>query len=251
VPQEIEDDINSFLDITAESKEMYSIVIGNNSDLIKHVANLYLQNEDKIADITYGKGAFWRKVDLSQYDFHPSDLITCPKTRYDFRKLPYADNSFDVVVFDPPYAHNPGKMIVDDNYKNAKTTKGLYHNDILELYREGMQESYRILKPNGTLWVKGQDEVESGYQRWSHVEHLLMALDMGMYGKDLFILGQNKNPVIQNKKQQHARKKHSYLWIFKKPIQSELKALKRYGLTLNNFITTVIRQTKLTQSNEK
>ena len=79
-----------------------------------------------------------------------------------------------------------------------------------------MLESERILKEQGFLFVKCQDEIESGYQRWSHIEIYNIAMLLGFYGKDLFILKSFSNPGIQNKNQQHARKNHSYLWIFQK-----------------------------------
>jgi ubiquinone/menaquinone biosynthesis C-methylase UbiE len=120
------------------------------------------------------------------------------------------------VAFDPPYVHNPGTMIINDSYQNAETTKGLYHNDITKLYQDGMKEAYRILKPNGIMLVKCKDEVESSVQRWSHIEFLLVASKMGMYAKDLFVVTQKNLPAIQHKKQVHARKNHSYLWVFVK-----------------------------------
>lgn len=195
---------------------LYTSHTGNNDDLIKEVSKLYLFDKAKIADVTYGKGVFWKKVDLKQYDFHPSDLITVPTALYDFTKLPYKSKTFDVVVFDPPYAHNPGKMMVNDNYKNSETTKGFYHKDIIDLYKKGMVEANRILKENGTLWVKCQDEIESSLQRWSHIEIFNIALnELNLIPKDLFVLTQNKKPFVQHT-QKHARKNHSYLWIFSK-----------------------------------
>lgn len=195
---------------------VYTCYQCNNNELIKNVSELYLKDGDKIADITYGKGVFWRNIDLAKYDFYPSDIITCPDTPYDFRNLPYDDNFFDVVVLDPPYVHNPGKLIVDANYQNAETTKGMYHKDIINLYKEGMQESFRVLKNNGYLWVKCKDEIESSRQCMSHIEIYNDALKMGFAVKDLFVMMQKNNPILQHVVQKHARKNHSYLWIFKK-----------------------------------
>jgi DNA modification methylase len=210
--------------------KLYTSHVGNNSVLISEIAALYLQDGDKIADVTYGKGVFWRKIDLDKYEFKKSDVITCPETPYDFRKLPYEDEEFDVVVLDPPYVHNPGKLMVDKNYQNAATTKGFYHKDIINLYREGMVEAKRILKEGGLLWVKCMDQVESGYQRWSHVELYQEAIKLGLYGKDLFVLTQVSKPHIQHQNQKHGRKNHSFLWVFKKPLKKELKSLKRYSI---------------------
>jgi len=195
--------------------------IGNNADLIAEVAKLYLSDKMVVADVTYGKGVFWRKVDTSRYEFHPSDISPHPKAdveakKIDFKKLPYKDESHDVIALDPPYVHNPGTLMVDANYQNKATTKGMYHDDILDLYVSGMREAARVLKEGGTLWVKCKDEVESGWQRWSLIELYVAAMKLGFYGKDLFILVPHGKPTIQ-KPQQHARKSHSYLWIFMKP----------------------------------
>jgi len=200
----------------SEKKGVYTAYTENNNFLILKVSKLYLKPGDKIADITYGKGTFWKDIDLSQFKLSPSDIRTCPESPYDFRDLPYDDDSFDVVVFDPPYAHNPGNMIVNPAYQNKETTKGFYHKDIINLYKEGMEESFRIVKKGGFVFVKCQDEIETSKQRYSHIEIFNIAEELGFYGKDLFVLVRKVFPVIQHKNQKHARKNHSYLWIFQK-----------------------------------
>lgn len=195
-----------------QERGIYSCTWGKNADLIAQVCKLYAASGMSIADVTWGKGAFWKSVDTSQYDFYPTDL----KDGIDFRALPYADSSFDIVVLDPPYAHNPGTMFVEATYNNGATTRGMYHSDIQKLYTDGMIEARRVLKDAGLLWVKCQDEIESGRQCYSHIEIYLTASQMGFYAKDLFVLMQDTYPTIQSKKQQHARKNHSYLWIFRK-----------------------------------
>jgi tRNA G10 N-methylase Trm11 len=206
---------------------IYTCVQGKNADLIKNVCKLYAPKGSKIADVTWGKGAFWKKVSLDDYDFYGSDIkpddrvedkdfSKYPKNMLfetDFRALNYESNTFDVVVLDPPYVHNPGKMFVDNTYNNVATTKGFYHKDIMQLYFDGMIEARRILRQDGFLWVKCQDQIESGKQKWSHIEIYDFALEMGMYPKDLFVLHQEGKPAIQHK-QQHARRNHSYLWVF-------------------------------------
>jgi DNA modification methylase len=209
---------------------VFSSMVGDNSVLISRVAKLYLKPGDVVADTTYGKGVFWRKVDIGIFSFFPSDLLTC-ENKYDFRNLPYPDGKFDALIFDPPYCHNPGKMMVNDNYKNSETTKNMYHRDIINLYKEGMVEAKRVLKnPGGLLWIKCKDEIESSYQRWSHMEIYDLAKGLGFFAKDLFVLTQKVNPVVQHVKQQHSRKNHSYLWIFKLPSEKEAKELKRFKI---------------------
>jgi DNA modification methylase len=186
---------------------------GDNGFLMAKVASLYLRRGDRIADVTYGKGVFWREIDLTQYDFHASDLLTVPERPYDFRSLPYRSEDFDVHVLDPPYVHDPSCRM---DYRNYETTKGFSHDDIIQLYRDGMFEGHRILRPGGLMLLKCQDEIERGRQRVSHIEiHNIGVTELGMELQDLFILTQ-KHPLIRFHRPQHARKNHSYLWVFRK-----------------------------------
>lgn len=187
----------------------------NNGEFIKEVSKLYIKEGDRIADITYGRGIFWREIDLRKYRFFPSDKITHSR-KFDFRNLPYKEKVFDIVVFDPPYVHSPGRRFrCNGTYQNSATTKGLTHRDIIDLYRAGLEEVRRILKPNGLLLVKCMDEIESNRQKWSHIEIFQIAQDIGFLGEDLFVYMQNSTPTLQAI-QKHARKNHSYLWVLKK-----------------------------------
>ena len=204
---------------------IYSAHTGNNADLIRAVTELYVADGAVVADVTWGKGAFWRKTDTSRFTLLRSDLMSADPgvPAYDFRCLPYADGSVDVVVLDPPYVHNPGskglRHVTDARYGNADTTAGMYNADILGLYGEGMAEAYRVLRPDGgQLWVKCKDEVEAGVQRWSHIYLYQMALELGFCARDLFVIIPDSRTTSNRwKRQLHARKNHSFLWILQRP----------------------------------
>jgi hypothetical protein len=170
-----------------------------------------------VADITYGRGVFWQRVNLAEHRFHKSDKITCPGSPHDFRRLPYPDGRFDVVVFDPPYAHGGYSMKSGPCYQLASRAGGLSHREILDGYEAGMTEATRILKPGGTLWVKCADEIERAVQRRGHIEVFQIAQGLGLSDKDLFVLMQAAPPVTTGRRQQHARKNCSFLWVFRKP----------------------------------
>jgi hypothetical protein len=191
---------------------VYTAVTGTNADLIQQVARLYLKPGMSIADVTYGRGVFWQKVEVSQYALFASDLLL---NGVDCRSLPYEDGSKDVVVIDLPYMHESGKPLVESRYRNAETTKAMSHADIIRLYTEAMAEARRVLKPGGQCWVKIADEISSGKQCWGHIEILHAAEALGYEGQDLFVFVRPSAPV-QAKRQLHARKSHSYLWIFAK-----------------------------------
>jgi len=64
---------------------IYTTHIGTNTDLFPKILKLYLKEGSSIADVTYGKGIFWKKVDKDRYRL----LATDAQTGIDFRNLPY------------------------------------------------------------------------------------------------------------------------------------------------------------------
>lgn len=207
-----------------------SIVNGKNADLIKEAARLYIPGGSVVRDVTWGKGAFWKKTGTAgRFTVRGSDIADHigghgEVIQADFRNLPDADASCDVVVLDPPYIHNPGRHMTDSRYNNAATTTGMSHADIRQTYREGMAEALRVLRPGGRLLVKGKDEIESGKQQWSQTELLCDAVSIGFYGKDSFILvPTSRTSMGRWTTQKHARKVHSFLWVFEKPTRTNRK----------------------------
>ena len=97
--------------------------------------------------------------DGRKFTIHP-DVVA------DFTKMPFADNSFKMVVFDPPHLlRNVGKSKFGDIYgslnpKNQVTgyqmTKygALGNADWRETIRDGFKECFRVLVPGGFLIFK-------------------------------------------------------------------------------------------------
>lgn len=193
--------------MTALKKTVYTVHEGCNSSIIRQAVELYFNPGDIIADVTYGKGVFWREVDTEKYEVVGSDI----QQDIDFRNLPYEDDSFDHSVIDPPYARISNLKGIVDCYKTSRYTT---HKEIIKLYRDGLNELVRVTKDKGYILVKCQDEVCGCKQKWSHIEIYDIAVgEYQLYAKDLFILVNNKKPKVIHK-QQHARKIHSYLWVF-------------------------------------
>ncbi len=199
-----------------------TVTFGTNDQLIAEVAKLYLADGAVIADVTYSSGRFWKKVNLSRFTFLASDLIPSPGQRVpvlacDFRALPYATGSVDALIFDPPYIHAPGKGMLNHRYNGLQTTDLASYADIMALYKDGMTEAARVLRDGGQLWVKCKDTLASDRQRWSHITIYELAQDMGLYPRDLFLLVPPAPSSVTTgrwARQLHARKVHSYLWIF-------------------------------------
>ena len=67
----------------------------------------------------------------------------------DFRNIPYPNNTFNLVVFDPPHLIRSGK-----NSWLAKKYGKLNPETYKEDLKQGFTECFRILKPNGVLVFK-------------------------------------------------------------------------------------------------
>jgi len=180
---------------------------GTNADLIPHAMDLYVEEKSIIADVTFGKGVFWRNVDLEKYDFRGTDLMT----GVDFENLPYADDEIDLLVLDPPYMH--GGATVKESINKCYRNKNTSHESVVRLYAKGILEAARVLRKNGRIFVKCQDEIESGNQRMSHVEIIQLLELFGFKLLDLLILVQSTQPAMRESYQKTARKNHSYLLV--------------------------------------
>lgn len=204
----------------------------DNSGVFPRILDLHVAPGASIADITYGRGVFWKKVPSGRYTLHCSDL----KLGDDWTRLDLADKSMDAIVFDPPYmeglyrhtkpamagagTHGAFQDAYSDGSIQAAGRTRKYHDAVLEAYLSVMPEVRRVLRPEGRFIVKCQDEVSANRQKLTHVE-LIWALEaQGFYCKDLFIVVRRNVPVISRLlKQVHARKNHSYFLVFENQSQ--------------------------------
>lgn len=210
-----------------------SAYIGGNADVFPKILELHVPPGSLIADVTYGKGVFWQNVSPDLYIVKATDIAD----GIDCRNLPYADNSIDCVVLDPPYmegfyrkensqkAGSGSHVSFRDAYSNGNEVNGdlehegteKWHGAVTDMYFRAGQEAFRVLKKKGVLIIKCQDEVSAGKQWLTHVEIINEYETYGFYTKDLFVVVRNNRPGVSRLKNQvHARKNHSYFLVFVK-----------------------------------
>lgn len=201
--------------------------VGTNEDVFPLVMKLHVPPGSVVADVTYGTGIFWKNIPKTSYKLLATDL----KTGVDCRRLAYDDGSTDCVVLDPPYMEGLFRREADhlagagtyaafrSTYSNGEKTENgpKYHDAVLDLYFKAGREAYRVLRKYGVLVVKCQDEVSANTQRLTHVEIINEYQSIGFYTKDLFVVVRANRPAVSRiKKQEHARKNHSYFLVFVK-----------------------------------
>jgi hypothetical protein len=202
--------------------------VAANADLFPKILALHVPKGSVVADVTYGSGVFWRNVPRGDYRLRATDVQTGVDCR---ERLPYPGGSVDAVVLDPPYmeglyrrdqshlagggSHGAFRRYYSDG--KVTTTGPKYHAAVLDFYFRAGLEALRVLRDNGTLIVKCQDEVSANTQHLTHVEIINEYESLGFYAKDLFVLVRLNAPGMSRVLTQvHARKNHSYFLVFTK-----------------------------------
>lgn len=80
------------------------------------------------------------------------ELIIEPEMVMDFTDLQFDDEQFHMVVFDPPHLRKAGK----DSWMALKY--GKLDENWPTMIRDGFAECFRVLKPNGTLIFKWNED---------------------------------------------------------------------------------------------
>lgn len=209
------------VDHGVETDSSLTTVSKSNSEAFARLLRVYGRPGQVVVDPTYGNGVFWRDIDLTAYTVLKSDI----RDGVDLRKLPYQDDSADVVVIDPPYRYTPVKNKRHEDTPGHGVVDGLYNLKasgltntaaVIDLYRGGIVESHRVLKIGGFLFLKCQDTVQDGKQIWVHCELKTIAEQNGYAMRDLLVVETTSPTKTRWERQRHLRKSHSYFLVFRK-----------------------------------
>jgi DNA modification methylase len=200
-----------------EYRPLSSVWTGTDSDLLEAMLRFYsVIDAEPILDATYNTGRMWGASTRTvvSMDIDPSyntDIVA------DNRDMPVPDESFAVVVYDPPHVGPQGR---DKSRKRfdvdfgATVACGKEHDwNLSYLYPPFLDEAMRVLKPDGLLLAKITDMVNSHRSKWPHCDFMQMADDAGFTVCDL-IVKVREGPMISTKwkRAHHARKRHCF-WI--------------------------------------
>lgn len=126
-----------------------------------------MENEKRILDACCGSKMFWydkNNPDVVFMDIRKESCTLCdgrdlevnPDLIADFRHIPFPDETFYVVVFDPPHLIHAG----ENSWVRKKY--GVLPNDWESYLREGFCECKRVLKENGVLVFKwSEDQIKT------------------------------------------------------------------------------------------
>ncbi len=202
-----------------------SVWYGEDAELLEIMLNFYPRKKPKsILDATVNARRFWRgsKRTVIGLDINPDFQ---PDVVADNTRMPFADGSFDVVVYDPPHIPNQGK----DKQKDFNRRFGLVLRSLKEngysfshTFPPFVREAYRVLKREGILLCKIADYIHGHRYQWAHLDLLEAARGAGFCPCDC-IVKIRKGPIVDPrwKIAHHARRHHCYWLIFRKSKKCE------------------------------
>lgn len=117
----------------------------------------------KILDACCGSRMFWfdrQNPDVIYADNREVETTLCdgrfllikPDVHMDFRDMPYPDNSFKIVVFDPPH------LIHTRTGSWLRLKYGVLPQDWVIYLKSGFDECMRVLEPDGLLVFKWNED---------------------------------------------------------------------------------------------
>ena len=187
--------------------------------ILDGIMRLHNGGEPFDADVTYSIGGLYRgsipapelKLDIEPQSADVMQADVCA--------LPLADASVGSVVFDPPFMFNPHGTALTHNKANGRYSMFPTWGDLERTYKGGLAEIFRTLRPKGILAFKCQDYTDTK-TTMTHCLVYQWATEAGFYAKDLLIRYRNHGPAYNvNLRQKHARKFHSYWFVFQKTLK--------------------------------
>lgn len=198
-----------------------SVVNGRDRDVIPLLLDVHAVEEPRIIDVTHNKGVMWKGLD---YSITKSDISREMSPDCDFeadcRSLPVDDESFDVIVFDPPHLPTAAASVNSSGIQREAyglTETGDYRegDNINPLFLDFLTEARRVLSRDGVVLAKIADLVHNHRYQWQHVAFINAAEAAGMTACDVVI---KCDPAASNLKSSkwknvnHLRRAHCY-WI--------------------------------------
>lgn len=213
-----------------------SVLHGHDSEAIDMLICIHCESEQPdILDVTYNTGKMWKgsvhtpvRSDINhEYDL---DYVA------NFTELsPFGDDSFDVIVFDPP--HLPLAAASENSSKIWYDVYGITDDDLMrsgdnvsKMFVPFLSAARRVLRPGGVILAKIADIVHNHKYQWQHVDFIKSAQAMGCTPCDMLIKTSSSSGNLQSSKWKnvyHLRRAHVYWIVVRNAAYDERKKTKK------------------------
>lgn len=184
-------------------------------EILSNILHLYARSETFECDLTYSIGVFYKHLPqpAMKFDKYPQSEDVRPLE--EAYNLP--DNSLSSIVCDLPFIvrghgkeNNAGQLVERFNF--FTTAEEAYQANL-----EMITLAFRKLKRGGYFIMKSMDVRCKAHTLWLNAYIQVEAMKLGFVMDDLFILATKSRMLYyRGEKQNHARKYHSYFFVFRK-----------------------------------
>lgn len=184
-------------------------------EILKGILDLYIHEATFECDLTYSIGVFYRHLPIPpiRFDKYPQ----CEGVRPLDKAYSLPNNTLSSIVCDLPFIvrgygteANAGQLV--DRFNCFASAEEAYqaNADMIAL-------AFEKLKRGGYLIMKSMDVRCKAHTVWLNAFIQMEAVKRGFVMEDLFILAAKSRMLYyRGEKQNHARKYHSYFFVFRK-----------------------------------
>lgn len=202
-----------------------SSVVKTDQEALRRLLAIHAVAQPRILDVTHNRGRMWAGL-----EFRPHRLDSNPAlhaegftdTVADFRALPFAPWSWDVIVFDPPHISEAGRTGLvgerrGDNWAlhYGTLSDGFGGASISWCFPLFLNEAARVLAIGGVILAKISDQVHRAAYQWQHIDFILAGREAGFTACDLIVkIAKSRAGLIDPRWRNvwHVRKVHTF-WI--------------------------------------
>jgi hypothetical protein len=132
-----------------------SVMPDDPAAVVARMLDVFFPDAETILDVTFGSGRFWPGPVPKYMTGLDLDPARAPHVVGDFRALPFADGSFDLVIFDPPHLSYTGKR----SRMGARFGGWKNHAEMRAGIAAGCREAWRVARLG--VIVKVTDHVQA------------------------------------------------------------------------------------------
>lgn len=155
--------------VNTTKKRPESVMIARDPEVLQTMLDFYAAPGSRVLDCTSNKRRIWKGVIWQPGPvFMDIDPTMSPDIVGDYTSIPVPDNSYDVLIFDPP--HLPSVAVSESGSTQMAESYGLSmggaDGHLESSFSPFLKEAKRVLRPDGLIFAKLKDFVHNHRYHW-------------------------------------------------------------------------------------
>lgn len=185
-----------------------SVMLARDPEVLRTMLDFYAWPTARVLDVTANERRMWRGVGWPSVTYADIDPQMNPDIIADFRALPVENESYDVIVFDPPHLPAAASSPESDQAFVGRFGLGYspHADNISEYFAPFLAEAHRVLTTDGLVFAKLKDFVHNHAYQWTLTDFIgAVRVQPGLTACDLIV---KRDPSAGNMKSSKWQKAH-------------------------------------------